>query len=88
MCLPHSLDEVDHGDGIVGNTVVRPGQVVELSDLERGDIWLFILKGGVERVHSNHAEMHTQLGMLNELGVEHEDMEWACVCFIIIISSL
>ena len=25
MCLPHSLDEVDHGDGIGRNSMVRPG---------------------------------------------------------------
>ena len=44
MCLPHSLDEVDHGDGIGRNTMVRPGQVVEQGDLKGSGIWLFTLK--------------------------------------------
>ena len=44
MCLPHSLDEVDHGDGIVWNTMVRPGQVVEQGDLKWWGVWLFTLK--------------------------------------------
>ena len=33
MCLPHSLDEVYHGDSIVWNTMVRPGQIMELNNL-------------------------------------------------------
>jgi hypothetical protein len=45
MCLPHSLDEVDHGNSIFWNTVVRPGQVVELSDLKGRGAWLLRLRG-------------------------------------------
>ena len=44
MCLPHSLDEVDHGDGIGRNTMVRPGQVVEQGDLKGSGICLIPLK--------------------------------------------
>ena len=39
--LPHSLDEVDHGDGIGGHSMIRPGQVVEQSHFKRWGVWLF-----------------------------------------------
>ena len=29
VCLPHSLDEIDHGNGIGRYSMIRPGQVVE-----------------------------------------------------------
>ena len=41
VCLPHSLDEVDHGDGIGGYSMIRPGQVVEQGHLKGRHIWLF-----------------------------------------------
>ena len=43
MRLPHSLDEVDHGDGIGGHSVVRPGQVVEQCHLKGGTLRLIRL---------------------------------------------
>ena len=41
VCLPHSLDEIDHGDGICGYSMIRPGQVVEQGHLKGRGIWLF-----------------------------------------------
>ena len=45
MAFPHSPDEVHHGEGIGWCTMIRPGQVVELSDLKRWSVWLLVLKG-------------------------------------------
>ena len=48
MCLPHSLDEVDHGDGIGRNTMVRPGQIVKQSDLKWWGVCFLILIKAVQ----------------------------------------
>ena len=43
VTLPHSLDEVDHGDGIGGHSMVRPRQVVEQRHLKWGTLRLIRL---------------------------------------------
>ena len=42
MCLSHSLDENDHGDGIVWNIMAK--YIVEQGDIKGSGIWLFTLK--------------------------------------------
>ena len=44
MCLPHSLDEVDHGDGIGGHSMIRPGQVMEQGHFKGWRVWLLRLE--------------------------------------------
>ena len=44
MGLPHSLDEVDQGEGIGGHSMVRPGQVVELGHFKGWSVWLSSLR--------------------------------------------
>ena len=44
VSLPHSLDEVDHGDGIGGHPMIRPGHVVVLGHLQGRCVWLTTLK--------------------------------------------
>ncbi len=43
MCLSHSLNEVDHGDGIGRDSMIWPCKVVEQCDLKCWLIWLVTL---------------------------------------------
>ena len=48
MCLSHSLDEVDHGDGIGRYSMIRPGKIMILGHLKWWSVWFPTLKGNVK----------------------------------------
>ncbi len=43
MCLSHSPDEVDHGDGIGRDSMIWPSMIVKQCDLKWRLIWLVTL---------------------------------------------
>ena len=43
VCLSHSLDEVDHGDGIGRYSMIRPGKVVILDHFKGWSVWFLTL---------------------------------------------
>ena len=50
VCLSHSLDEVDHGDGIGRYSMIRPGKVMILGHFKGWSFWFFTLGKGINSI--------------------------------------
>ena len=72
MCLSHSLDEVDHGDGISRYSMIRPGKIMILGHFKGWSVWFPTLNGNV-RENEEHADTFILIYIrtLQGLGVEH-----------------
>ena len=55
VCLSHSLDEVDHGDGIGRYSMIRPGKIMILGYFKGWSVWFLTLKGNVKE-NEEHAD--------------------------------